>query len=90
MAKADDGEILNHAADEKRVVITLDADFHQHLALSQARSPSVVRIRIEGLRAEAIASMVENVIRQCNEDLQAGAMISVTDLKIRVRHLPIV
>ena len=89
MAEADDGEILKRASDEQRVIITLDADFHQHLALSQARSPSVIRIRIEGLRAEAFSEMAENVIRQCEDDLKTGAVISVTDLKIRVRHLPI-
>ncbi len=90
MAEADDAEILKKAVTEKRVIITLDADFHQLLALSQARTPSVIRLRIEGLRADAFAKMVESVIHQCEDDLKSGAVISVTDFKIRVRHLPIV
>jgi predicted nuclease of predicted toxin-antitoxin system len=47
-----DADILAYGRQELRVVVTLDADFHTLLALSGARSPSVVRIRIEGLRGE--------------------------------------
>ena len=90
MAGSADEEILKSAADEQRVIITLDADFHQLLALSQTQIPSVVRIRIEGLRAEAFFKLVVNVIQQCEADLKTGALVSVTDFKIRVRHLPIV
>ncbi len=81
MAESDDIEILNHGLAEGRVVITLDADFHRHLVMLQARQPSVIRIRIEGLRAAPFAELVQNVIHQCSDDLKTGAMISVTDLQ---------
>jgi predicted nuclease of predicted toxin-antitoxin system len=55
MAEAEDVEIIQQAVREDRVVVTLDADFHAHLALTQARRPSGIRIRIEGLRAEDIS-----------------------------------
>jgi predicted nuclease of predicted toxin-antitoxin system len=42
MAEAEDGEILARALAENRVAVTLDADFHSHLALSQASKPSVI------------------------------------------------
>lgn len=51
LAEAEDAEIIRRAALEDRVVVTLDADFHAHLALTQARNPSVIRIRVEELRA---------------------------------------
>jgi predicted nuclease of predicted toxin-antitoxin system len=89
MAKAADEEMLHRAAVEERVVITLDADFHAHLALSQARKPSVIRIRVEGLRAEEFTELLQGVIQQCADDLESGAMISVQEFQVRVRRLPI-
>jgi predicted nuclease of predicted toxin-antitoxin system len=71
------------------VVVTLDADFHRHLALTQASKPSVIRIRIEGLRAEGFSRLLQSVLNESANDLEAGAMISVTDFQIRVRRLPV-
>ena len=68
---------------------TLDADFHALLALSQASKPSVVRIRLEGLRAEEFCRIVRNVIQQCLADLAQGAVLSVQENRIRVRRLPV-
>jgi predicted nuclease of predicted toxin-antitoxin system len=89
MAAAEDAEIIHRAVLEDRAVVTLDADFHSHLALTQAVKPSVIRIRIEGLRAEDFSELLQQVLNQCAEDLKAGAMISVNDIQIRVRRLPI-
>ena len=89
LAEAEDSEILRRASDEDRIVVTLDADFHAQLALTQARKPSVIRIRIEGLRAEEFSGLLQNVLNQCADDLKAGVMISVNDIQIRVRRLPV-
>jgi predicted nuclease of predicted toxin-antitoxin system len=89
MAEASDEEIIRRATAEERVVVTLDADFHAHLALSQAHRPSVIRVRIEGLRAEEFCGLLERVVTQCRDDLEAGAMVSVQEHRLRIRHLPI-
>lgn len=89
LAEAEDAEIIRRAALEDPVVVTLDADFHAHFALAQARQPSVIRIRIEGLRADEFSGLLQNVLNQCADDLKAGAMLSVNDFQIRVRRLPI-
>ncbi len=88
LAEASDSEIFLKANLEDRVVITLDADFHALLALSQAQKPSVIRIRIEGLRAEEFSHLLQYVISECEDDLNTGAMISVNQFQIRVRRLP--
>jgi predicted nuclease of predicted toxin-antitoxin system len=88
MAEASDEELLKHAFIQNRVIATLDADFHAHLALTQAAKPSVIRIRIEGLRAEQFSELLQTVIRQCENELNAGAMVSVNDFQIRIRRLP--
>jgi predicted nuclease of predicted toxin-antitoxin system len=54
MWKAADEEILAFALGSQTVVVTLDADFHAMLAVSRAMGPSVIRLRIQGLRAAAL------------------------------------
>lgn len=89
LAEAEDAELIHKAALEDRIVVTLDADFHALLALSQAQIPSVIRIRVEGLRADDFSLLVQYVLNQCKDDLEAGAMISVNQFQIRVRRLPV-
>src|SRR5437588_11569726 len=55
LSTAPDSRILEHCRNNALVVVTLDADFHAQLALSRAAAPSVIRIRIEGLRGEDLA-----------------------------------
>lgn len=74
---------------EARIIITLDADFHALLALAGARSPSVVRIRIEGLRDEALAALIVRVLALMEADLQRGSVVTATETSIRVRRLPL-
>lgn len=90
MATAEDTEILQRGRDEQRVVITLDADFHAHLALTGAAAPSVIRIRIEGLRAEGFATLIQMLLPQCESDLQQGAVVTVQEGRIRIRRLPLI
>jgi predicted nuclease of predicted toxin-antitoxin system len=87
---ADDTDILQRAQEDERVVVTLDADFHALLALTEATSPSVIRIRIERLRAQALTNLLLTVIGECEEDLELGAVVTVEPSRIRVRRLPLV
>ncbi len=86
---SEDAAILEFARAEGRVVVTLDADFHALLALSGAAQPSVVRIRIEGLKAAALAMILEIVLNQCGEEIESGAAVSVLPHEIRIHRLPI-
>ena len=65
LAKAEDERILDEARASGRVVVTLDADFHTLLALSGAVSPSVIRIRIEGLNARQLADLLITTVGKC-------------------------
>jgi predicted nuclease of predicted toxin-antitoxin system len=89
LATASDTDIIQVACQQQRAVITLDADFHSLLALSAAAGPSVVRIRIEGLRAETLARIIRSVLERCDADLQKGSLVTVTESGVRVHHLPI-
>lgn len=89
LAEADDTEIIEAARDDDRVVITLDSDFHTILAITRATKPSVIRLRIQGLNADDLSLLVQYVLSRCADDLINGAMISVTEIQVRIRRLPV-
>lgn len=89
MAAAEDEAILQRAFAENRIVVTLDADFHSLLVLSGATKPSVIRIRNEKLRAEQLCNLLQMIAPQCEAELEAGAMVSVQESRIRIRKLPV-
>ena len=89
MATAEDTEILQRGRDDQRIVVTLDADFHAHLALTGASTPSVIRIRIEGLRAEGLTALIQMLLPQCEAELEQGAVVTVQEGRIRIRRLPL-
>lgn len=90
LAKASDETILSEGRIRGAIVVTLDADFHSLLALSNAKSPSVIRIRIEGLKGEDTARIIQRVVVAVEEDILAGSAVSVTEHRLRLRRLPIV
>jgi hypothetical protein len=59
------------------------------MALAGAARPSVIRVRIEGLKGPALCDLLARVAVQCEHDLEAGALISVDELNVRVRKLPV-
>lgn len=90
MSEAEDADIIQRASAEGRVVVTLDADFHTLQALDAATSPSVIRIRIEPLRAQAVTQLLLAVIAECQRELEQGAAVTVEPNRIRIRLLPLV
>jgi predicted nuclease of predicted toxin-antitoxin system len=90
LSAADDIDILQRARDDDRVVVTLDADFHALLALSAATSPSVIRIRIERLRAQALTNLLLTVLDEVAEYLEQGVVVTVEPSRVRLRRLPLV
>ncbi len=89
-ATAEDEEILIKAEEEGRVVVTLDADFHSLLALKGVNSPSVIRIRIERLKAQAFTNLLLSVLPTCKENLLKGAVVTIERNRIRFRLLPLI
>lgn len=89
LAVSEDVQILEWCRAENRAIITLDADFHALLAISGARGPSVVRIRIEGLRDADLATLVARIVSAYADDLARGTALTVRPSSIRVHALPL-
>ncbi len=87
LSTATDLAILNRARSEDRAIITLDADFHALLMVNRASSPSVIRLRLEGLKADEVADLVDTVLAATAAELGTGALVTVTPHAIRVHRL---
>lgn len=89
LSHASDQEIIERGRNDGSIVVTLDADFHTILAQSKAVTPSAIRIRIEGLKGDDIAGILQEIKSVVGDDLQAGAAVSISEDGLRVRRLPL-
>lgn len=90
LALASDETILCEGRDREAIVVTHDSDFHALLALSNASSPSVIRIRIQGLKGVGVARVIQQVVQATKSDLQAGAAVTVSERRLALRRLPLI
>src|SRR5690349_19057107 len=67
---AEDEAIIDFAAKNHYIIITFDADYHAILAQRAAKRPSVIRIRIEGLKAGDQARVVARVVERYSAQLE--------------------
>jgi predicted nuclease of predicted toxin-antitoxin system len=88
MPNAADDEILGWSS-TGAIVVTLYADFHAILAVSGASGPSVIRLRIQGLRAPELTTLIEKLVAEFQTDLQRGCLITVKPHKTTCHRLPI-
>lgn len=87
---ATDPKILQAAAQEERILLTADSDFGALLALGSLASPSVVLLRsADHLRPFEQAELIVANLPLIAEDLERGAIASLTRDRLRVRELPV-
>ena len=89
LSRYTDIQILEFARNNQRVIITLDSDFHTILALENASTPSVIRIRLEGLRGHDLALLIKMIWAKIEPQVKKGAMVTVTESGIRIRNIPL-
>jgi predicted nuclease of predicted toxin-antitoxin system len=86
--RAPDADIIGFARQQGRVIVTLDADFHSLPAISGATSPSVIRVRQEGLRGPEVAVLIQHILTTVGAQSEQGAIVTVIASAIRLRLLP--
>lgn len=84
-----DPDILEKAHREERVLLTHDLDFSALVAVSKAKLPSVIIFRLRNMHPNRLNSYLREIITQHRNTLEHGAIVSVTEGRIRVRSLPI-
>ncbi len=86
---ATDREIVGWAARNDRVVLTQDLDFSDIIALSGAIRPSLITLRLSDSRVENVNRVLESVLPQIEDCIEAGIVVTVEDDRFRIRQLPI-
>jgi predicted nuclease of predicted toxin-antitoxin system len=86
---APDRDVMAHALRERRIVFTHDLDFGAMLAATQASGPSVVQVRTQDIRPQVLAPRLLPVLRQYGSELEAGALLIVDEVRLRLRLLPL-
>jgi predicted nuclease of predicted toxin-antitoxin system len=87
--KATDESILALAKRENRTIVTFDSDFSKLLAMTHAKGPSVIHIRIQGLAHPRASVAIRQAATAVAKDLEVGCVATVTDAGVRVRRLPL-
>ena len=88
-AAAPDEEVLAWCAANTHVLFTHDLDFGAILAASKGRNPSVVQLRTENVVPEAMLPQVADALRQVENELGKGALVTIEPNRHRVRLLPL-
>jgi predicted nuclease of predicted toxin-antitoxin system len=86
---ASDLHIMEFARKNDRVVLTHDLDFGNILAITGGAGPSVIQVRADDVRVEAILPQVLQALASCAEALAAGALLTIDVSRARVRMLPL-
>ena len=86
---ATDREIVEWAGQNDRVVLTQDLDFSDIIALSGAIRPSLITLRLSDSRVENVNRVLESVLPQIEDCIEAGIVVTVEDDRFRIRQLPI-
>ena len=87
--RSKDTEILLYAKENDRVIITHDIDFSMLLAISGLKKPSVINLRLEENRPDLVTNRLLMVVAGMENELTEGAVLSVDEVSIRYRLLPI-
>jgi predicted nuclease of predicted toxin-antitoxin system len=84
-----DWKVIEYARNHEMIIITQDLDFSALLATTNATKPSIVSLRLSQTEPQAIAKLLIRILPTVEVDLIKGAIVSVTEDKIRVRPLPV-
>ena len=84
-----DEQIMAAADRENRILVSADTDFGELLANAPVLAPSVILLRRTDKQARSLAAVVLANLGQVTDDLAAGALIVISDTRIRARRLPI-
>jgi predicted nuclease of predicted toxin-antitoxin system len=89
LQRLDDRDIVEKARAEGRVILTHDLDFGRIIALSQSQLPSLITFRLSNMQPHQVNHYLAEVLDRFADQLESGALVSISERAVRVRPLPI-
>jgi len=89
VANASDREVMEWARNNEHVVFTHDLDFSAILAATDANFPSIFQSRTQDVSPKKLSSIVLSSLKQFEDKLAEGALVTVNENQSRVRILPL-
>jgi predicted nuclease of predicted toxin-antitoxin system len=86
---APDTLLMQWAREHDHVILTQDLDFSQLLFATRDNGPSVVLLRMENEFEGGARAHVCRAILAAQNALVKGALLTISDHRVRLRHLPI-
>jgi len=86
---APDREIMAWARSNGFIVFTHDLDFGTILASTDTEAPSVFQVRTQDISPRHIGDLVLSTIKQFEEALNQGALVTLDKNRARVRVFPL-
>ncbi|MCF7789849.1 MAG: DUF5615 family PIN-like protein [Prosthecobacter sp.] len=86
---APDSALMSWAREHQHVVLTQDLDFSQLLYTTHETGPSVILLRMDNEFDAAARDHVFAAIALAEASLTAGALLTISGHRVRLRHLPI-
>jgi predicted nuclease of predicted toxin-antitoxin system len=86
---ASDTIIFQWAQKNGFIVFTHDLDFGAILAATKAEGPSVIQVRTQDTMPQKLSQKVIKVLNEYQEVLEKGALLTIDEIKARIRVLPI-
>jgi predicted nuclease of predicted toxin-antitoxin system len=84
-----DETVVARAAQDARAILTQDLDYSAIIALSGAKAPSLISLRLSSSRFEYVNAVLQRVLPTIEPDVLQGTIITVEDHRVRRRSLPI-
>ena len=89
LARAADGEILERARAEHRVVVTADLDYPRLLALAQLDGPGLILFRGGNYSEQETVDRLKRTLEMIPEGELSNSVIVIEKGRIRQRRLPL-
>jgi predicted nuclease of predicted toxin-antitoxin system len=87
--KAKDRTIMEWAIAHAHIVIMADTDFGHLLALLKGREPSTIILRTAVHSAKVVVPLLLDAVERSREELMDGCLLSVDEVRVRMRRLHI-